>query len=955
MTAKKLAKIAMTVVSLVLASSVCMAATCSSDDPSSNVVSSIIDGISESSSDSSSSSSSDSSSSSSSDSNSSSSVDDSSNTDDDSQSDPAESDPSPSIPSLAASQDLLDVSAEINSNGSVDYNYTSGTTLNMNVGYGKNSDMSISFTSSNISGSVVMPDGITYSQGSLKPAWKSLETQLDVTFRDSYTKYDSDQQITSNNYNGTLAIYQVITGQAAAIVNLGTSNTDLFLDLSLYLDYMPNYKKFLQDNPTVYMSLTSNTDTGAMYYAPYFDGNDDIEKYELAKKNWISLILDGTTPSSGTLTFADQATAKATTLSSTNYGLTGTTASCESFMGTVGSWSIQSTSSDGSGTVTITVNYDKALAAANDSNSDLGKALTAAGVTVGNLTSGNIVDLQNEAINTTNGTVTGAQLTDILKAYIDVAYLDNSGNKYYSTRSDVFNGYDAAWDVDLFVALQRCVVTYGNTNLGTATGNAYIYGVTGRQDNTQRMNDMVSLAGELYGVRGLTSRYEYTYIDSNGTLQEARASEDMYTALDNMHDMTKEGLYNVSGKQGNGTNSYYTKADEVEALMGYDYVQTQTANGGFDAMGVTNKTSIEEGYDFEPIVTPVSKWNDGDTSATANTDGIKYSYSGDYKYMRFTESWRSVMNTGFCVPRDSVTNSETLAAVLAFIDYLYSNDGQILMSFGGQSDINNASTSTADYSGNTDTGWWYGTEVTNVSIDTVATMVGGQYYINDDQAANYFCYGNKLYTGTLYNGRQYPTMTNTNLAFYYGYSVNGVSQNSNSGFAATGVCSYSNYARRILGTYLPIGIKLHAFDYQCTATMGKNGADIVAAGLVNGTISHVYQTVDNGKGYWYTNVPTALPYASTISTWISTNETDLEDTVFAKDSAITTNFPVDIIAYGLGAQSNTLAYFSETQTMPDTAAECISLLQNTFELNPYVSYMQAAWADILNYYNNYIA
>ncbi|MCD7729549.1 MAG: hypothetical protein LUI60_06530 [Clostridia bacterium] len=859
---------------------------------------------------------------------------------------------------LTASQDTLEVSTDSDGNLS----YSEGTTLNMNVGYSTSSDMSITYTSANLSGSVVMPDGNTYTQGSLKPAWKSLSETLKINFTDGYTKLSSANQITDLQSNGTLANYQVITGQAAAIVNAGTSNTDLFLDLSLYLDYMPNYKKFLQDNPIVYMSLTSNTDTGAMYYAPYFDGNDDIEKYELAKKNWITTVLDGAIPSSGTITFADQVSAKAANISSSSlYGMDGTKSSVTSYMGTTGSWTIDSTASSGSGTVTITVNYDKALAAAKDSTTDLGKALVAVeGVSasdLSSLTSGNIVDLQNLAINKSNGAVTGAQLTAILQEYIDVTYLNSNGSSYYSKRSDVFNGYDAAWDVDLFVALQRCVVTYGNTNLGSSTSNEYIYGVTGRQNNTQRMNDMVSLAGELYGVRGLTSRYEYSYIDSDGKLQDARAETDMYTALDNMHAMAEEGLYNLSGKQENGANSYYTSTG-IEALMGYDYVQTQTANGGFDAMGVTSKTSIETGYDFEPINTPVSKWNDGDTSKKANSDGITYSYDSEgNKYMRFTESWRSVKDTGFCVPKAAVTNSETLAAVLTFIDYFFSNDGQILMTFGGQSTTNNASESVANYTGTSDNGWWYGTEVTSVSISSVATMVGGQYYINDEYASQYFCFGNKLYTGTLYNGKQYPQMTNTNLAFYYGYSVNGVAQNSASGFSATGVVSYTNYARRMIGSALPIGNKLQAFEVQCTPTMGINGANVVATSLVNGTISHVYQVVgsDNGKGYWYTEVPTTLPYASTISTWITENEATLGNSIFGNDSGITTNFPVDIIAYGLGAQSNALAYFSETQTMPNTAADCVSLLESTAALSTYVSYMQAAWADISAYYDDYIS
>ncbi len=41
---------------------------------------------------------------------------------------------------------------------------------------------------------------------------------------------------------------------------------------------------------------------------------------------------------------------------------------------------------------------------------------------------------------------------------------------------------------------------------------------------------MVRLASQLYGVRGADSRYEYTYIDKDGKLQDARNSEEFFAA-----------------------------------------------------------------------------------------------------------------------------------------------------------------------------------------------------------------------------------------------------------------------------------------------------------------------------------------------------------------------------------------------------------------------------------------
>src|SRR5699024_5582747 len=110
---------------------------------------------------------------------------------------------------------------------------------------------------------------------------------------------------------------------------------------------------------------------------------------------------------------------------------------------------------------------------------------------------------------------------NILREYIKVAYQTESGAQFYNTLSDVFNGYNAAWDVDLLVAFSRCLIT--NTSmLNTSTPSEDIYAIMGRQYTTQRMNDLTSLAGELFGVRGLAPRYQYTYIDSEGVMQDAR-------------------------------------------------------------------------------------------------------------------------------------------------------------------------------------------------------------------------------------------------------------------------------------------------------------------------------------------------------------------------------------------------------------------------------------------------
>jgi putative aldouronate transport system substrate-binding protein len=96
--------------------------------------------------------------------------------------------------------------------------------------------------------------------------------------------------------------------------------------------------------------------------------------------------------------------------------------------------------------------------------------------------------------------------------------------------------------------------------------------------------------------------------------------------------------------------------------MSYDYNQTQTA------MNAT-KLQNDAGEKYMAVMVPIAPWYDND--------------SGEPTYMRFTESWRSVKTDGWAISAAGVAgNDDKLYAALALIDYAYSPEGQILMSYG---------------------------------------------------------------------------------------------------------------------------------------------------------------------------------------------------------------------------------------------------------------------------------
>lgn len=296
----------------------------------------------------------------------------------------------------------------------------------------------------------------------------------------------------------------------------------------------------------------------------------------------------------------------------------------EPYMPTSGKVTVDVVKADGSGVETVTKDYD---------------------------TAGNIVAKLNEA-----GSLSGVDAVNMLRTYIDEAYAG-----YYGTeRSNLFVGQNAAWDADELVALLRCVVANAKTLNGTDT----IQGLFTREDNNnQRRVDMYRFAGTLFGVRGLESRKDFLYVGSDGALHDARQEPATYEALDRMNAMVAEGLISKAFVD-SAEEKTQTYLENDLGFMHYDYNQTQTI---YNEDGKT--LDSEAGEKYMAAMVPVARWYDG-----TDPNGV---------YMRFTESWRSVKTDGWGISKAGVgDDQDKLYACLKLIDYAYSEEGQILMSYG---------------------------------------------------------------------------------------------------------------------------------------------------------------------------------------------------------------------------------------------------------------------------------
>ncbi|MBQ6505182.1 MAG: hypothetical protein IJI57_14840 [Flexilinea sp.] len=475
--------------------------------------------------------------------------------------------------------------------------YAEGTVLRMATGY-NSAKTGLFFDAETAGEGITLADGKTYHSGDLKPTWVAVQDKLGVVFENKYQGNGASAEF--DYWKEQLDQVDMISGTASKLSEYGESGA--IINIAEYLDKMPNFKAYLDENPIVRLSITGNVDTGAIYFSPYFDGVNDIERMPLMRVDWVQKLLDGEGE------FTAEACGKT---KDPVY---------EPYMPTTGKVGIDVVTLDGTAVESIVKDYDKA---------------------------GNIVAKMNEV-----GAMDGVTAVNMLRKYIDEAY-----DGYYGTeRSNLFVGQNAAWDVDELVALLRCVVS----NPQTLNGTDKVQGIFTREDdNNQRRVDMYRFAGHLFGVRGLESRQDYLYVGADGELHDARTEPETYIALAYMNAMAQEGLISEAfiNKEKESSATYL---ENDLGFMHYDYNQTQT---------ILNATKLQEGEKYMAVMCPVALWYDG-----TDEDGV---------YMRFTESWRSVKTDGWGISAPGVAgNPDKLNAALSLIDFAYSPEGMILMSYG---------------------------------------------------------------------------------------------------------------------------------------------------------------------------------------------------------------------------------------------------------------------------------
>ena len=492
-------------------------------------------------------------------------------------------------------------------------------------------------------------EDVTYTKGDLLPTWKCFAEKVGVTIRDASTYGDSkdDDAYTTVSGNG----YKDDIDQTRNIdlfynttknINKMGNNGDA-VDLTKYLDKMPNFKAYLDKYPSVKKTIMSGE---AMYYPPYMDGFNDIEKMHVMDTDMVAKVLDANPNNMDTVVSGKGGAAN--TVQGTGY--------YKPFMDP-------------------SYNYPEKETEIAIVNAD-GEADT---ITVKQTT--NIILQQNNLL--ANG-CTGKELAKQFQDYLNVAYADAIDNGVYDNLSEIFTGQSAAYNTDELIALMRVIKANPKTISGDETVEVETLFPRGQANN--RVDNILDFAS-IWGVQGLVGEKDNLYFAFDGTLNDAHTTEGTWDALDYLQAIYNEGLILTDfykKDQGKGTayvDRYWGKKTEMGyGFMVYDYcASTCASNDIVNGIGTKAEARVEAAQGMKitglmPVIHPVSWWgftNDWSVDQALNNHNGKV-------LARFTEDNRALKSNYWCIP----TNTDNLDGALALMDLMFTEEGLNVQDYG---------------------------------------------------------------------------------------------------------------------------------------------------------------------------------------------------------------------------------------------------------------------------------
>lgn len=490
----------------------------------------------------------------------------------------------------------------------------------------------------------------TYTTGVLLPTWQAFSDNLNIKFRDAsgyttdadndtYNLVQSKGYVSDTDAKQKIDLFYNTTANINKMGNAGDA-----VNLVDHLDEMPNFKAFLEANPTIRKTLEQS---GAIYYTPYFDGYNDIERMFVMDTQIAEKVIDTTD-----LNQFDAGTTNGGSNPSKNVVQSG---SYQPYMGD---------------------NNYRADAIGTDNKVEVSVVGTDGKATKAKLNVvENIIKQQNALL--ANG-CTGKQLAEQFQKYLKDVYGDLVGEgKLYSKYSEVFTSISAIYTPDDLIALMR--VVKANPQLITGDGTKEIETFFPRGQANNRVDNIADML-QLWGIQGMVSEKEMLYFSADGKLRDAATTQATYDGLEYLKAIYKEGLildkFWDKPASTSGTaylDKYFKKTtnDAEYGFMMYDYAAATTAsNDMVDGVG-TDPTSRKINYSSKgimPILPPLAYWNTG-----VNQDSTLKA-----TLVRHADENRTLKSNSWCIP----TTSDNIADAIKLMDYMFSEEGARIQDFG---------------------------------------------------------------------------------------------------------------------------------------------------------------------------------------------------------------------------------------------------------------------------------
>ena len=532
--------------------------------------------------------------------------------------------------------------------------------------YEKNYGITYNKTKNGVKDDLNPITGKTLGDGDLLPAWVAFQEKLGLTVKQSSTVSGDNGQnytdFTNAWVNEEGGYYKGNDNSKIDVFFNSTDNlnelgkADKMYDLKKAMDdgKMPALKKFLQDNPAVETEITNSN--GKIYFAPYLDGYQAIERMFVVDAEQIEKLLDDTydTTTLGKLAAGKNGDAKGLVLA------------------------------DGAKLTPYVAKDGKNYAA--DTTIDIVDPTTKKVAQVTVKSTDDIITKQNALLNA--GT-TGGALLDQFKAYIDAAYGDIITSKLGGKRSAIFTSVGACYNADDMVALMRVFKACPDILYDSATDFDEVVPLFPRGQKGSRVATLLNFAATLYGVQGMGSEQGNLFIGADKKFHDGQTTQASYDMLDKLHNMYEEGLMEKNfwassdGKESeNSVKRYFyknTNANDTYGLVTYDYTATQSAANDLKN-GIGTKPSDRKGkfagvsvQGVQSILSPLTYVATESYSADQSLD----TKTGK-TLTRYYEENRSVKNTSWGV----LASSDNLDTTLALVDFMFTKEGWEIQNFG---------------------------------------------------------------------------------------------------------------------------------------------------------------------------------------------------------------------------------------------------------------------------------